>query len=1069
MISGDYRWPRARRHAAEVRLASCSLLATALLGVAAAAPVGTNSPDFLIDNWQADDGLPQSSVLSIVQTPEGYLWLATYGGLARFDGVRFTIFDASTVPGLPANRLTRLHVDSAGGLWVVTEHHDLVRIAAGRCRAFGPADGLPTSGVDWVGGEAETKSEGNPKPEAGLGGGDAPIHLPEGLWVADPEGGLHCARAGRFASVLAAPGFGTESRVSGLQTDDEGRVWIKQGERLACFEAGKFTVLKTPQGEEAVVKGVCASREGGSWIVTPEGVRKYRHREWQSGLWPCPDFKSHLEGTVEDGAGNLWLATYRNGLFRFSRNGVWEQFTAESGLTTSALRSLFCDREGNLWVGTDGGGLLRIKPRGWKMITRREGLGIDAVHSISQDQQGRIWFGGGTTKPYWLDQGVVSVAIPSPVSDPMDGVFSVLSARDGAMWIGIYREKVFHYQGGVLACYSASEGMRAGSVRAMLEDRRGAIWVGGFSGLCRIQDGQAVNYSRAEGLSAERVTALAENSRGDLFVGTSGGGLNRLREGEFTVYTRRDGLPDDTIGGLYVDAQDTLWIGTRNGGLSRFREGRFTNYAANHAVPARRIGPILEDDQGSLWLASEQGILRVSRQELNQFADGKRRSVNYVAFDRSDGLATTEVGGIQPACLKARDGKLWFGTPKGAAFVDPKEVRVNPLPPPVIIDEVRIDDEVVNEQRSEAGGQEAKDGRAVAPRSPVTLSPPSLVTLQPHQRRVEFRFTGLSLTAPAKVRFRYQMEGFDPDWVDGGTTRNASYTRLPPGRYRFHVIACNNDSVWNETGASLGLRVLPSWWQTWWCRALALVSAGGFGFGFYEWRIHLLKRRRAAQQEFSRRLIASQESERQRIAAELHDGLGQHLLVIKNMAALGVRFEPDDPARTERFTAISSLASQAVGEVRNIARALRPFELDRLGLTKALTWLIKPAGESSNIRFEVEVDELGGVFPPEFEINLYRVVQEGLANILKHSQATTACVRIKRQPPQVQVTIQDNGRGFVVPAPDGLSASKGMGLTDMAERVHIMGGQLAIESAPDAGTRLHILIPLKGSRRPSMA
>jgi signal transduction histidine kinase/ligand-binding sensor domain-containing protein len=1008
-------------------------------------------------------------VLSVAQTPDGYLWLATFGGLARFDGARFTVFDASTVPGLPANRLTRLHADPAGGLWVVTEYHDLARIAAGRCRTFGPADGVPASGVGWVGGEAKAKSGGDPKSEAGLGDGDAWAHLPEGLWVADPKGGLYCARAKKFASVLAAPGFGTEGRVSGFQTDDEGRIWLKQGERLACFEDGRFTVLKTPQGEDAVVKGVCACREGGFWILTPEGLRKYRHHEWQADLWPCPDFKSHLEGAVEDTAGNLWLATYGHGLFRFSRSRAWEQFTAEAGLTTSSLRSLFCDREGNVWVGTDGGGLLRIKPRAWKMITRREGLGIDAVHSISQDHQGRIWFGGGTTKPYWLNQGVVSVAIPSPISDAMDGVFSVLSARNGAIWIGTYREQVFRYQGGALTCYSAAEGMRAGSVRAMLEDRRGAIWVGGFSGLCRIQDGQAANYSRAEGLSAERVTALAENSRGDLFVGASGGGLNRLREGKITVYTRRDGLPDDTIGGLYLDAEDTLWIGTLNGGLSRFKEGRFTNYAVSNAVPARRIGPILEDDQGSLWLASESGILRVSRRDLNEFADGKRPSVNYVAFDRNDGLATTECGGIQPACLKARDGSVWFGTAKGAAFLNPKNLRVNTLAPPVVIDEVRIDDEVVNEQRSEVRGKEAEDARSAEPRSPVGILPPSLVTLGPRQRRVEFRFTGLSFTAPAKVRFRYRMEGFDPDWVDGGTTRSASYTRLLPGRYRFHVIACNNDGVWNEKGAALGLVVLPAWWQTWWCRTLALLSAGGLVFGFYESQIHLLKRRRAAQQEFSRRLIASQEGERQRIATELHDGLGQHLLVIKNMAALGVRLEQDDPGKTEKLTAISSLASQAIGEVRHIARALRPFELDRLGLTKALTWLIKPAGESSNIRFKVEVDEVDGVFPPEFEISLYRVVQESLANILKHSQATAASVRIQREPQQVRVTIQDNGRGFVAPTPDSVSASLGMGLADMAERVRIMGGQLAIESAPDAGTRLDILIPLPGSRCSSRA
>lgn len=1046
MISREFRRACARRHAAEVSLKSCSLLATALLGIAGAAPVGTNSHDFLIDNWQTDDGLPQSSVLSIAQTPDGYLWLATFDGLARFDGVRFTVFDTSNLPGSPGNRLIRLSLDRAGALWLITEHHDLARLLDGRCRTFTAADGLPPDGVRWVDEDAQ-----------GV------------LWLAGQKGGLSCWRQGKFVSVPTPPDF-AEGPLGGMVAESDDRVWFRHRDRLFSFQNGQFVLLPGPDGQpEAVVKQVCPSRDGGLWVVTPAGLRKHRQGKWLSEIWPCPDFKAALVDACEDLAGNVWVATYNNGLFRFRPTEGWQQLTVESGLTTLSLRCLYCDREGNLWVGTDGGGLLRAKPRSWKMITRREGLGIDAVHSVCQDQQGRIWFGGGTAKPYWLNQGVVSAAITSPLADVMEGVWAVLATRGGATWIGTYRGKVFRYQDGVLAAYGPAEGMLAGPVRALLEDRQGAIWVGGFDGLSRIDGKQVTHYSHRDGLSSERVWALAEDSQARLYVGTAGGGVNVFHDGRFTACTRQNGLPDDHIRALYIDAEDGLWIGTHAGGLSRFKEGRFFNYRVKGGLPARSVGPMLEDDEGRLWMASDLGIVRVSRHDLNEFAEGRQRSLNYVAFGRSDGLATVEMGGIQPACLRARDGKLWFGTVKGAAFVDPKELRVNPLPPPVIIDEVRIDDEVVNEQRPELRTPEAENGRVAAPRTPVADRPPSLVALQPRQRRVEFRFTGLSLTAPAKVRFRYQMEGFDPDWVDSGATRSASYTRLPPGSYRFRVTACNNDGVWNETGAALGLVALPAWWQAWWCRALALASAGGLAFGFFGWRIHRLNRRRAAQQEFSRRLIASQENERQRIAAELHDGLGQQLLVIKNMAALGVRSEPEAPAQTEKFTAISSLASQAIGEVRHIARALRPFELDRLGLTKALTWLIKPAGESSNIRFYVEVDELDGVFPTEFEISLYRVVQESLANILKHSQATTARVRIKREPHQVGVTIQDNGRGFVVPTPGSASANMGMGLTGMAERVRIMGGQLAIESAPGAGTRLHFLIPLPGSLRPKMA
>ena len=1002
--------------------------------MAGVAPAATAAGDFLIDNWQSDDGLPQSSVLAIAQTPEGYLWLATYGGLARFDGVRFTVFDTSTLPGLPANRLTGLHADPTGGLWVVTEYHDLARIAVGRCRAFGPAEGVPASGVAWVGGAVAAKSPASPKSAAGLGSADPGAGLPEGLWLADTKGGLHGVRAGKLASVLAAPGFGPESRVSGVLTDGEGRLWIEQGGRLANFEAGQFHVLKTPQGKEAVVRGMCASREGGLWILTPEGLRKYGHRQWQADLGPCPYFKSHVQGMVEDTAGNLWLASYRDGLFLFRRNGTWEQFTAESGLTTSALRSLFCDREGNVWVGTDGGGLLRLKPRAWKMLTRREGLGIDAVHSISQDAQGRIWFGGGTTKPYWLDQGVVSVAIPSPVSDPMDGVFSVLAARDGAMWIGIYRGKVFRYHAGVLTEYSEREGMRAGSVRAMLEDRRGAIWVGGDSGLCRIQDGKATHYSRAEGLSAERVTALAESAGGDLFVGTREGGLNRLREGAFTVYTRRDGLPDDAIGGLYLDAEDALWIGTRSGGLSRFKAGRFTNYAVGNALPARRIGPMLEDDLGDLWLASEQGILRVSRRELDEFADGRRRSVNYVAFGRHDGLATAECAGIQPACLKARDGSVWFGTAKGAAFVDPQALGVNPLPPPVIIDEVRIDDVVITQPPAEVAGQEA------ASPSPATLEPPSLVTLHARERRVEFRFTGLSFTAPAKVRFRYRMEGFDPDWVGGGTTRNASYTRLPPGSYRFRVTACNNDGVWNEAGASLGLVVVPAFHQTWWFRWLALAAVAGAGAVLFQVRVSRLKQ--------LARL-------RGRIAGDLHDEIGSNLGGIILLSELTQQVAALPTEARASLREINATAQRSANAMRDIVWFLNP-DFDTLtDMVARMREFARTLLAGVDCEFAVPDESSARSLPLEFRRHVFFTFKEILHNIVKHASATRVTIRLEASGRRLTLRVQDNGRGF-----DPAAAASGHGLRSLRRRAAELGGEIALESAPGKGTIVALSVTL---------
>lgn len=1038
-------WPERPRRPAGLGLALGIALALASGLPAARAVVTLNTSNFLVDCWQTEDGLPQSSVKSIVQTPDGYLWLATFGGLARFDGLRFTVFDTGNIPRLPSSRLIRLHVDRQGGLWLVTEHHELARLAQGQCQRYGAAEGLPPEGAEWV---------------------DEDLHGQ--LWMADPVGGLFRWQDSRFVRVLSNLGFGT-GPVRMMESEDRGRVLFRQGDRVACFQGGQFTVLRGPDGAaEAVVKGVCGSGDGSLWMVTPEGLRKWRSGQWLAQLWPGVDFQSHLEGLLEDPAGDLWLATYSDGLFRLGRDATWEHFTVDASFPTRSVRCLFRDREGNLWAGTDGSGLLRIKPRLWKMVTRREGLGIDAVHSVSQDAQGRIWFAGGTKLPYWLDRGVVAVAIGSPLSDPMDGVFSVLAARDGAMWIGIYRGKVFRYKDGALTAYSAQEGMRAGSVRALLEDRQGAVWVGGFGGLSRIQGGQVTHYSRREGLSSEQVWALAEDRAGTLYVGTQRGGLNLWRGGRFTVLTREQGLPDDSINALYLDADDVLWIGTPGSGLARFKEGRFTSYGTRAGMLARQVGPMLEDDTAHLWMVSDLGILRVSRQELNEVAAGKRVSVNCVTHTRGDGLATRECSGIQPACCRARDGRLWFGTAKGAAYMDPKQLRLNPLPPPVVLEAVLMDD-----QRAR-GRVPGNRGPLAAPAEPsggehasrftlaaLELTPPTgLVVVPPRTHRLDFHFTALTFTAPERTRFRCRLEGYDAEWLDLGNERVAHYTRVPPGRYQFRVTACNNDGVWNETGAALAVSVQPAWWQTWWLRALALLAGAAAVLGFYEGRILQLKRRRILQEDFARQLIASQEKERHRIATELHDSLGQNLLVIKNRAYLGMTAGENAPAMQAQLEEISEASAQAIEEVRAIARALRPYQLERLGLPLALKALTDQLAASTSLRVEADLAALEGRPSSEAAISLYRIVQESLNNVAKHARASTVRVQARATAAGLCLTIQDDGRGFDVAAVRNQTQPQAaFGLLGLAERVRLLGGTLTVDSHPGRGTRLEIVIP----------
>jgi signal transduction histidine kinase len=375
----------------------------------------------------------------------------------------------------------------------------------------------------------------------------------------------------------------------------------------------------------------------------------------------------------------------------------------------------------------------------------------------------------------------------------------------------------------------------------------------------------------------------------------------------------------------------------------------------------------------------------------------------------------------------------------------------------VVIEEVVLNDQLVSGQGPEGSGP---NGPAAGSASSGADLHSRLSIVPPGAHRLEFRFTGLSLVAPEKVRFRYRLDEFDRDWIEAGMRRTAYYTSIPPGRYRFRVIACNNDGVWNHTGASLALVVQPQWWQTWWFRAVAALGLAGLVFGWYERRLLRLRREHAAQTAFAHRLIDSQEEERKRIAAELHDSLGQDLLVIKNRALLGLREPATTASATEQLGEISRMASHSLEEVRQISRNLRPYQIDRLGLTKALQAMADNMSRASGLPCAVQVIALDGLLPPQFEIHFYRIAQELLNNVVKHSDASQCRMSVQHQDGRIILSVEDDGRGFQLPSSPAQEPSpRGLGLNDIAERVRILGGTWNCDSRPGHGTRWRIEIP----------
>jgi signal transduction histidine kinase/streptogramin lyase len=599
--------------------------------------------------------------------------------------------------------------------------------------------------------------------------------------------------------------------------------------------------------------------------------------------------------------------------------------------------------------------------------------------------------------------------------------------QEGDLWIGDCVRGLLRLKDGRLTSY-LKMGLREDGIQALFVDSEDALWIGtSQEGLYRLKDGKLNNYRTGNGLADNDVNYITGDHKGSLWLGTSAG-ISRFKHGEFTNY-QTQGLA--AVRDICVAADGTLWIGTYGYGLVRFRDGKFVQITSKNGLFDDFISDILEDNRGNFWMSGNKGIFRVSEKDLTAFADGQLPSITSVSYGVQDGMQTSEANGTwNPSAWKMRDGKLWFAMIRGLVIVDPSVT--DSLPPPVVINKTVL------------------NGRPLPAVQPVRILP--------GQRNLEIHYAAITFTRPRQVQFKYKLTGLDQSWVNAGTRRTAYFPDLTPGKYTFTVIAENGEGVWNTTGASLGIVVVPPYWRTWWFLSLVLLTLAMAGAGAYHLRVASLKKATAMQEEFSRQLLASQEAERQRIAAALHDSLGQSLLIIKNRADLALASREDNEMASEQLDEISSAASHAVEEVRVIAHDLRPYYLDRFGLTKTLQAICDQASRSCGIPFSTDLDVIDGLFSKEAETNIYRIIQEAINNIIRHSQLT-----IRRQGREIRLRIHDNGKGFG-PTPSGTVQPRagGFDLVGLAERVRMLGGSYSIESAQGQGATLTIRLVIPG-------
>jgi ligand-binding sensor domain-containing protein/signal transduction histidine kinase len=983
----------------------------ALAGMALVLSSSASENRFIVDKWDAKDGLPQGSVIAMTQTRDGYLWLGTQQGLARFDGVHFKTFNDGNTPGLNSTTITKLFEDSRGNLWIGTQNGGVVMV-----------DNKGTlTRIDVGRGAAESRLLEICEDQAGI------VYM----WLSN--GQLYSYNDGTVGILF--------SYCNRIIVENSGWTWVgtPSGQMHSFRHIPGSKPLAFEVGEEASagkIDFLLASKQGGYWLFANDHIQKWNSSRLDGISIPYPWTNRAgigVSAACEDRDGNLIVGTSGEGIYWFDASGKIERLTsANPGLSHNTILSLLIDREGNLWVGTDGGGLNRVRRQIFDVAE-----GGRNVQSLSEDTNGVFWavsgnelvsLNHGKRSAYRVEQAGVG-----PPRDKADG--AVLVDREGIIWAGNGYGGALKLRDDLLRPVPESRFIR-GRVFTLFQDRSRKLWVGAQSGLA-VWDGSTWKPFPFPNLpSSHAVHAIVEDIEGNFWIGTEGAGLQCLRQGRCETFSRTNGLPSNNISSLYLDRDGVLWIGT-TGGLARFARGKLTAYSKNEGMITDSVAYIADDSEGNLWLGSTAGLMCVQKKELNEIAAGNTKSALFRSFGEADGLPANECSsGFQPAACRASDGKLWFPTIRGVASVRPTSLKFNTNAPSVIIESIVLDGV---QQNSEA----------------LHAPPPGAVKISPYKERLEIGFTSLHLTAPLKGRFKYKLEGYDSGWTEKpGDIRFATYIKLPPASYEFHVRACNEEGRWSNSDAVLAVHVLPPFWRTWWFMSASAICVLWMIAG----SVYYVSTQRLHRQLESLRQQEALEKERARIARDLHDQLGANLTQV---ALLGEMAETDKDSPEEVEThakQISQTARETTHALDEIVWTVNPSNDTLDGL---INYVCKYAQEflaMADLRYRLEVPSQLPTTPisPEVRHNVFLAAKESVNNVVKHASATSAWLRLQLEPHQFTLEIEDNGRGIAA-----ADQNKGRsGLRNMRKRMEDIGGKFEMTAGAEGGTKVRLTAPL---------
>jgi ligand-binding sensor domain-containing protein/signal transduction histidine kinase len=992
--------------------------------------------EYSVQNWHLEDGLPDEEINAVTQTPDGYLWVGTYKGLARFDGEKFKVFNSESNPNLPDSRICNLLTDREGTLWIGTLDGNLTREKGGRFEPVQPPLPLPV----------------NPDKQR-----------PPGSWlwgfhsdlIADGEGSIWWQATGKGIARLKDGHWTVFTAANGLPAgvirqmvcDQAGRVWIEAGGKLFCFENGHWH-----PGEPAVqfpgTGAVLApAAKGGLWVAEPKGswpvdggqVRRLADGQWQGPARTIPPMHNPYWVEVsclhEDQAGHLWVGSYFGGLSYFDAQGQRHELKTPAlpAEQTIAISCLYEDHQGSIWAGANSG-LYRLTPQPLTMLPLLPGN--QQIFTTCATPDGAVWVGTETAGVFRFDAGRFTPVAGDWASNPPQ-IFSLFHDSRSNLWAGT-ASGLFRLADGQFRRWPQPLALETNWISAIYEDRAGSLWLGTATGVFLYRDGTFTACA-----PAVDVRCLAEDQAGNLWIGTMGSGLLRLPPGNSRTFQRVKNFPAIDARAMICDSAGTLWVGGWGSGLFRRDGDTFANFTSADGLPSDRIAYINTDNHGRLWLLSNNGIIGMAPAVLQDYVRGQSRPLLWLHFSSNEGLANRLCSSWgQPVSTRTADGRLWFPDMDQICVFDPAKALAKLIAPNVLVESVLAD------------GKE------------VPFTPGEPLRCASGTRRFEFHYSAIDLLEPQALRFQYRLAGMDRDWVNAGSQRTAYYSQLPPGHYEFHVMVGERDGQWHEAPESIRVQVIPRFWERGWVQTLGALA---FALGLAGFLV-LQDRRKLKRQWEWMEMQNAVGKERMRIARDIHDNLGSSLTHIAQLSELAqADFDQPKQARTH-IDEIFITARQVARSLDEIVWAIDPLN-DSLELSFA--YIFKAAQDflrTGGIKCRLDLPETlpAQSFSSSVRHHLYLAVREALNNIVKHAAATEVQLRlnVNVEGESLTITIADNGRGFTVPAnaaanPAPPGSGGGHGLGNMMYRLKTIGGRCELESQPGRGTIVRLVLPLK--------